>query len=439
MAGIAAGGADVIIYSEKGDLGGIEATVSLAENISDKLLQKFSVYRGVSLRLTGTESADVFKLLIPVHSDLLSDAKTYALTAEDLYIVDGEALKPAKDTYTVTLSEDGSHYVVSGVAAGGAELSLTLLIAPEYRVSFWATAPGIALIVFLVLLFVLVLIVIGLALLRAEKRGVNPVLTLDTEGDAPKPQPAEAPETLGSADECIEEGLNALEKELEGTVDPEDPHNDSADASAEVAEAMGQTLTEAAAIQMTDDSEQRQIEEAERLTEEMAEKKAQEFLESEAPVTVEEQADAAQLDSAVAKTLDEALDEARAESDAVEAMADAAEANTVLHLRETVDAIVVEALAATVQLPDGLREIESGDAGETDDVRAQVERSVDEAFRAICADGEAPVLNEGINADAIAKAVADATDSCTPKDWDADMAQNVKETVTEMLTARLLK
>lgn len=438
MAGVAEGGADVIIYPEAGDLLGIKATVTLAEDIPEKALRFFSVYRGIALRLSGTEATDVLKMILPVHSDLFSDANTFDLTADDLYVYDGKELKPAKDLYTVTLSEDGSYYTVSGIAANGTSLELTLLIAPEYNVSFWATAPGIALIVFLILLFVLALVLVGLALLRAEKRGENPILKLDPNGKATKEAPAEVPEKLGSAEECIEDGLNAMEKDLDGAVSPENAEAGDADATEEVAEAMGQTLTEAAAIRMTDDSEQRDIEDAERLTEEMAEDKAENFLENEAPeAAAEVEPDAEKVEEAVSEVIDEALDEARAEP-AVEAMANADGVEETADLREGVDAMVAEALAATVQLPDGLREIEPVEIDAAGDVRAQVESSVNEAFRAICEDGEQPILNDGVDADAIAKAVEDAAGSA-PKNWDAETVQQVKDALTEVLKAQLLK
>lgn len=429
--GLEAGGADVILYNEGGSLAGIGATVSLAEDISAELLRRFSVYRGLTLRLTGAEKGDRFRMILPIHSDLLSDANTNALTAEDLYLLDGKALKPLKDVYTVTLDEKGTHYVVSGVSAEG-ELSLTLLIAPSYRVSFWATAPGIALIVFLVLLFVMALILLGLFLIRLEKRGVNPLLRIDTEGETPRVTPGEAPERLGSADECIEEGLDALAGELTHTVEPEAPVEETADATEAIAETLGAVLTEAA-LGHRDDPEERAIEEVEHLTEAMAEEKAKDLLATEAPETTEADADAESLEGAVAEALNDAVESVRDDgSDVAETMA---QAELLPRLRETVDAIVVEALAATVQLPEGLHEIGSDATGDPDDVSAQVERSVSEALRAI--GGVSP--NEGVDAEAIADAVANAVKKFAPAEWEADAVRELQDSLIATLQTRLLK
>lgn len=429
MAGIEAGSADVIVYNEKGDLGGIGATVSMAQNLPEKLLKRFTVYRGITVSLTGAEETDRFKLLIPVHSDLLSDADSCALTAEDLYLVDGEELKPLKDIYRVTLSADGSHYVVSGVTAD-AELSLTLLMAPEFRVSFWATAPGVALIVFLVLLFVMALVLLGLYLIRLEKRGINPRLKIDTEGDAPEVVPAQAPEVLGSAEECLKDGLDALAKELEGSVDAETPKEESVDATAESSETLGEVLTEAAAVRLIDDSDERAIEEIEKLTEAMAEEKAKEILESEAPATEAVEADEKLVDGAVAESLQDALESVKGDSDAVETMADAEGAP---RLREVVDAIVAETLAATVESGARLGRTEASDA-ETEDVSEQIRISVDAAI------GSNEIkLNEGVDAQTISEAVENAVSTLAPNEWDAVTVLTAKKALTEVLKSRLLK
>lgn len=434
MAGVDAGNADVIVYNDKNDLGGISACVAMATDIPADLLKNFTVYRALSLRVTGTDPTDSFRLILPVHSTLLSDADTYALTAADLYVlVDGE-LKSAKELYTVTLSEDGSYYTVSGIAGGEEELSMTLLVAPAYRVSFWATAPGIGLIVFLVLLFVMALVLIGVYLRRMEKNAKNPMLTVDPEGGVEKVRPAEAPEKLGNADECISEGLDVLAQTLEESVPAEAPVQEPADARAESAEMLEKTLDDAAAISLKDDSEERAIAEAEKLTEAMAEEKTKEFLASEAPAERVHDADDAELDGAVAQTINETLNAAKAEA-AVEAFASTDEASVLPRLRETVDAIVVEVLAATARIPAGLREIGTADGEGAENVRAQAERSVSEALRAI---GDVS-LKEGVNAEAIEQAVNRAADSIVPNDWDDSAVKELKDSLSELFKARLLK
>ena len=431
MLGIEADLADVILYNESGDLNGITASVSAAQNLPDWLYKKFSVYRGVTISLTGAEETDSFRLLIPIHSELLSDADTYTLTVSDLYLVDGDELKPLKDVYTVSMDAAGSHYVVSGVSAG-AELSMTLLIAPEFRVSFWATAPGIALIAFLVLLFVMALTLLGLYLIRLEKRGINPLLRIDTEGDAPEVVPVDAPELLGSAEECLDGGLDALANELEGSVDAEIPSEERADATAETAEIMGAVLTEAAAVRLMDDSDERAIEEVEKLTEAMAEEKAREILDDEQPLADTVNADEKLVDSAVAETLKDALCAVKSEADAVETMADAEEAP---RLCEVVDAIVAETLAATVVSAENLAGRATLDADDSEDVSQQIRVSVDAAI----AETDEIKLREGVDAQTIAQAVENAVNTLAPSEWGDAMVQTAKDALTETLSARLLK
>lgn len=429
--GTEAGRADVILYNDKSDLGGILASVAVANDLPEKLLKKFTVYRALSLTVSGTDATDSLRLILPVHSELFTDAGTNALTAQDLYVLVGGELKSAKELYTVTLSEDGSYYTVSGIVANGTELSMTLLIAPEAPVSFWATAPGIALIVFLVLLFVMALILIGVYLRRMERREKNPTVTIDPEGGAAKPHPVEAPEKLGSADECLEEGLDALANSLEGSVAAEKTAETPADALSESAAALKETLNDAAAISLKDDSEERAIAEAEKLTEAMAEEKAKEFLASEEPAKEETVADAEELEGAVADTIGETLDSARAEA----AVATFAADESLPHLRETVDAAVVEALAAIAKIPAGLREIESADAEDAADVSAQVERSVGEALRAI----GSVSLKDGVDASAIERAVNKAADGAVPSDWNGAAAKELKDALSKALKSRLLK
>ena len=93
--------------------------------------------------------------------------------------------------------------------------------------------------------------------------GASPsVLTVDTEGDAPEVVPVVAPDKLGSADECIDENLDALAGELREDVAPETETmpDASEDANTMATDMMEKTLEEAAALQLGDDSDARAIE-----------------------------------------------------------------------------------------------------------------------------------------------------------------------------------
>ena len=426
------GRADVLVFCEKGSLDGVEAKLEKLEPDA-ALLKRFTVYEAFTLSLTNVKKGDSFKLVIPVSSLLFSDANTHALTDADLYLIDSDALLSAKDIYTVTLSEDGAYYIVEGVAAQEDEISFAMLIAPLYNVSFWATVPGVALIVFLVLLAVLALALIGLTLLRVGKRDVNPTLTIDTEGDVPKVVPGVAPDKLGSADECIGESLDGMEEALREEIAPEEEKapevGDEAEAMA--ADMMQETVDEAAALSLTDDRDAEDIKEIERMTEAMAEERAQELAESvDALEAVAQEADVA---SAVGEAIDEAVD---GDGEAVDAFAEVSDTPVVDDLGETVDAIVVEAISELVEIPDGLLDAEMPDPtsqGETDDALARARATAKDALRVVSVDG-AWVVKEGRTKADVAGIVSKAAKQCMPADWDDALADEVIDGVTKALT-----
>lgn len=422
------GRADVLVFCEKGSLEGVEATVEELEPDA-ALLRSFTVYEAFTLSLKNVKKGDSFKLLIPVNSSLFSDANTHALSDADLYLIDGDELVSVKDVYTVTLSEDGAYYVVEGVAAEGEELSFAMLVAPLYNVSFWATVPGVALIILLVLLAVLALALIGLALLRVEKREKNPTLTIDTEGDVPKVVPGVAPDQLGSADECIGENLDQLESSLREEVDPEAENAPDIgdDAETMASDMVQDTVDEAAAMSLTDDRDAEDIAEIERMTEAMAEDRAQELSETvDALEAVAEEAD-------VASAVDEAIEEAVNE-DSVDAFAEMPVDATLDRLGETVDAIVVEALSELVEIPDGLLNAElPNPSSKGEDVHARAKATAREALRVVSVDGTWTVKEGHTKAD-MAGIVSDAAKKCIPEDWEDARKDEVIDEVTKVLT-----
>ena len=431
--GFEEGGADVIVFSGNGDVGGIAGTL-LQADISEELLKPFTVYKSLRLSLSGLEKGEMLTIYIPVHSDLLSDDRTKPLTDSDLYIFDGEKLTAAKGRFRVQLSDDGSYYLVQGIKASDTVLDLTFLIAPAAPVSFWVTAPGIALIVFLILLALLALVLIGIKLLRMEKKGKNPVLKIDTEGGAKKPGPAVAPEKLGDADACIEKGLDALAVELSDQVSPEEEKLPDVNAEEAVDSAMKETLASAQAIRLTDDADERDIEEITQMTEDMAEEMAEEMADR---VEAEEEtvdADAALLGAAVGETIKDVLNDA----EAITTDEPAKEAATpdLAAVRAAIDAIVVDALATVVDIPDGLAE-KSADSDVGEDACAIAQSVAKEALRAIMVDGQLPKPFEGKSAQILANAVRSLAQQHLPKELSEDERAKIVKAVADELSRAL--
>ena len=436
-AGIEDGHSDVIIFCEKGSLEGVSAKLSAFEP-APALLKRFTVYKSFSLSVTGVKKGDSFRFVIPVHSSLLSDGNTKGLTDADLYVVSGEEMKAAKEQYKVTLSENGSYYLVEGVAfADSAEITLALMIAPAYNVSFWATVPGVALIILLVLLAVLALALIGLKLLRVEKRDVNPTLTIETEGDAPKVEPTTAPDKLGSADECIDENLENLEASLREDVAPAraEAPDVSEDAAAMAATMVASTAEEAAALSLVDDKDARDIEEIDQMTTTMADERAAELSASMSAEPDGIASDDADLTAAV----DEAIDEAVTVEDSAEESAPKENAPTAVG--ETIDSIVTEALSALVEIPDGLLDREAPESvneGDSLDAGARAAASVKEAIRVITVGGAELKKREDCTKDALEKAVSIAAKQSVPADWTQEYAKEVTDAITAALEKAIL-
>lgn len=437
--GFEAGQADVLVFAEKGTLEGVSAALTSIEP-ARALLKGFTVYKAFRLELTGVKKGDSFRVVIPVHSDLLSDPKTAALTDKDLYVLDGETKCAAKDRYKVTLAENGAYYLVEGIAtADGEELSLSLMIAPVYNVSFWATIPGVALIVFLVLLAVFALALIGLLLRRMEKRETNPVLVIDTEGNVPKVEPATAPDKLGSADECIDEALDAKEAALYDAVSPEraEEPNVSEEAAEMVNEMITDTVTEAAMLSLADDQDAKAIEEIDRMTEAMAEERAAELMETVDAEGDTIPSDDADLTAAMGEVLNAAIG-ADAEGGEEAPAEDAKE--EIAAVGETVNAIVADALASLVEIPDGLLEKDAEESlgnGEGLDLAQKVQGAVEEAVRLITSDGAELKLREGVAQADLAALVAESTKKHAPAEWNEENVQNVTAAVITALEKAL--
>ena len=240
----------IVIVGKNGISNSVSATLTIPTEFARKAVRGLEAYRGYALTISGAAAGEKFNVYIPVASDLIADKNCKALTACNLYIYNGsEGTKAvAADTYTVTLSEDGSYYIIEGYVPAG---EITLMVAPEYEVPFWGSAIGIALIILIALVLLVVIpIFIGMKLIQLEESGRNPVIAVETEGNVPEVEPVIIPDKIDDPDAVVEEGVDALVEALvEETAAAIEAEAD-VDATDAVAEAMDELNAEVAEIDL---------------------------------------------------------------------------------------------------------------------------------------------------------------------------------------------
>ena len=173
---------DVIVYGTNGFAAEMEAVVTKPE-FDRSVLSGYPIHSEFTLTLKGDfDKTQSFILFIPL-TDELNMRHLDALTVDHLYIYEPATNELVKATenerYTVTL-EDG-YYKIEGYTA---TQPITFVIAPEYNTPFWISAPGIALIVMIVLAIIMLLFFVGLKL-RKSAAGFeeNEPTVVDTEGE----------------------------------------------------------------------------------------------------------------------------------------------------------------------------------------------------------------------------------------------------------------
>ena len=297
----------IVIVGENGISNSVSATLTVPTEFARKAVRGLKAYKGYALTITGAEAGAKFSIYIPVAADLVASKNCQGLTIDNLYLYNAtEGTKAsAKDSYTVTLSEDGSYYIINGYAPAG---ETTFMLAPTYKVPFFSTAIGIALIVLLALVLIIVLpIVIGLRLIQLENSGRNPVIAVETEGNVPEVEPVVVPDTVEDADAVLEDGVDALAEELEGEVAAAEAEEADVDATEAVAEAMDELNAEVAEIDLGN---------ADGALDEMADQKASDL--ADQVEATEEEADVSdEVKEAVADAMAENFNESADATDAI--------------------------------------------------------------------------------------------------------------------------
>ncbi len=409
-----AGGANglthqIIVTAENGVSANGTVSVTIPAEIARKALRGLRVHTAYTVQVNDVTGA--YTVIIPI-SDALYANNTKALTAADIYLYDaatGTRVKVSEGTgFQVSVHE--GYIQISGVTGNGAR---TFILAPESTTPFWLTAPGIAILVLLVLALLVLLFFIGLNL-RRELAKKNAMLVIDTEGDVPAVVEGDAEELVdvdAALDENLEEIADALaEEETEETAEE--------DVSDLVADTM-QELVDGLEDDEIDPVEFRKIVSAvvcEAMTNTM---ELPEDAFAEAPVEeVEETAEEAV--EAPEETVEEPVEEAAEEAVAEEAV-------------EAAEVSVEEAVEEAAETEEVVEE--------TDDelaVCAVVADCVAEAFDRVTVDGVVPPAVADISAEKITDAVEAAAYNNIPGNWTVEVERAVKEAVAEELAARLL-
>ena len=237
----------IVIVGENGISNSVSAVLNAPIEFSRKAIRGLKAYEGFSLTITGAEAGAKFSVYVPVSADLIAKKYSQPMTVENLYLYNGSDKTLAKDTYTVSISEDGSYYIIEGYVPQG---EIALMLAPDFDIPFWSSAIGIALIVLLALILLVVIpIAVGMKLVQVENSGRNPVIAVETVGDVPEVEPVVIPDIIEDPDAIIEEGMDTLVDKLMAEPLPEEEIAD-ADASEAVADVMAELNEELAGIDL---------------------------------------------------------------------------------------------------------------------------------------------------------------------------------------------
>lgn len=299
---------NVILSNPNGFSDGVQATVVALKGYPD--IVKNNRYNQVfRITVTGAADGETFTLLIPLFDSILGP-RNDQLTADHLSVYESatgtltSAMQAGKG-YTVTLGE--GYYQVEGFLGVG---ETTFVISPDYHTPFFYTAPGIVLLILLVIGLLILLFYIGLILRRKLDNRQNPVIVVDTDGVLPAYVPVQTVEIPERApvdvDAAIDEDLNGIA----GSLNPEAAAKEPAPADeTEVQEAVDESLKElkdeAAEIELDQEEEPADEEESDHSFEELADSMAEtlaETVEADDGTEVDQNA----VDQAVAEAMEEA-------------------------------------------------------------------------------------------------------------------------------------
>lgn len=410
------GSYQIFIDGANGIPGNVTATLTPAT------LEGVKAYKAYTVQIVNNIDG-TYSLIIPITAEMYCD-DCDELTADDIYFYEGGKLVKASEKAGCTVTIHDGYYQIDGLTGTAA---ITVAVAPAYHVPFWLTAPGIALLVALILVLLVILFFVGLYLrrIRDEK---NQAMVIDTEGEVPAVEPVEIEDKV-DVDEAIEETLDEIEENLDVEAEEEEAPADAEATDEAVAEAIEELKDEASEIS---------LEEENTVAEDMADAVAEELAETE-PAAEEAEADEEALQAAVAAAMADALNDS---ADAEGAVVLAAGTMNSEDFRKVVDAIVADAMNATMETAapvvdeDAIQAfIESGDDA---DIAEVVAASVETAFARLAENGIAAKAVEGTTEATIAEAVEQAGDANIPETWINEISNTVKKAIIRELIARLI-
>ena len=291
-ASVNAGGIDeeyaVIVSGKNGVPAGLTASASIPE-IARKAVKKFPNYKAYAVTVNGS-GEEAYSIKIAIHNDLINNG--VLPTIDDLYLYDpvqGTLVKANDDGRKVILSQ--GYYEVAGLTGDGQWI---FVIAPAHVTGFWASAPGITLIVLLILALLALLFFVGM-IQRRNRAAAALIEEAEEEEDT-------------TLEEAAEEMAEALAETVEPQAEPE-------------AEVEPEVVEEAAEETLEEVSEQLREEiaaEENTVAEELADQTAEEIAQDVAPEAEEDvKADEEELENLVASVKEETLNESADATDAV--------------------------------------------------------------------------------------------------------------------------
>ena len=297
----------VILVNRNGFSDDVVVTATAIKGYPD-IVKNTRISQVYKIVVTGAKEGDTFSIIIPIADNILAKGCD-ELTLDHLCMYESATgtltpVNKAGKGYTVVLGQ--GYYQVDGFT-GNSEVTFT--IAPDYHVNFFLTAPGIALIILLVIAFLVALFYIGLFLRRNLRTRENPVLVMDTDGVLPEHEPIVV-EARPEVDE--DAALEAAADEIAESIDVEAEQEELVADETELAEAydesMEQLKAEAAEIEL-----EVVYEDGEELAEQIAEELDETLTADDALV-----ADEAELAEIVEEVKEEALAEETVEETAEE-------------------------------------------------------------------------------------------------------------------------
>ncbi len=202
----------IYLTAENGVDVGLQATLTIPDpaTLDRKAFRGFRLHKEYTLNVSN--SVGTYTVLIPIDTSLYHE-NCAPFTAENLYMYDaatGTMVKVAESTGFKVSVADG-YFKIEGVTG---DASRTFVVAPDYRTPFWISAPGIALLILLVLALIVLMFFIGVYHRRVQSE-VRRALAEQAEKEANAEVADDATETENAPEEAEGEEETVEEEQTE--------------------------------------------------------------------------------------------------------------------------------------------------------------------------------------------------------------------------------